>query len=606
MPSFSPFRAGLVMLVVCCALVGMTGRVAYLQTFARQKTIRSAEGQQHVTQPIPARPGTVFDRNGHMLAGSLQTSTLYIDPKFMLQQYQREKRNLNQMDEDLRKLCRLVELDYDDLLDLLARHAEDRYEKLAEDVSAQVAAEVEKLDIPGVGFEASVRRFYPMGSVAAHVLGAVGKEGSGLEGIELQYRKLLAGKPGFRRVEKDARGRAIGIDAGDLVPPQHGKHLMLTLDANIQIMAEEELGKVCRTFGAKYGEVVVMDPHTGEVLALANYPTFNPQNLEDSTPRDRLNRAIVVPYEPGSTLKPFIVGPALEARQTRLTDVWPIEAISHNPYGRRRVTDVHFYGPLSTWDVLVKSSNIGMSMLAERMGNPALHAALKQFGFGQRTGIELPGEDQGLLFPLRRWGHASTVSIAQGYEMMVTPLQLARAYCTYANGGRLIKPRLVRGTLDEDGQVIESQPPTKLDDCPQAVGPRAVRQIQQALSDVVIRGTAQGKGSKYWNIFGKTGTAHISRGRAGYAANLYNSSFMGAGPLEDPRVVVVMVVHEPDPRKGKYGGTVSAPAAIKLLERTLAYLQVPPSPMLQPPPADVASVLVNFDAKKYEKTGLSQ
>jgi cell division protein FtsI/penicillin-binding protein 2 len=342
---------------------------------------------------------------------------------------------------------------------------------------------------------------------------------------------------------------------------------------------------------------VVMDPKSGEILALANWPTFNPQNLEDSKPEDRLNRAIVVPYEPGSTLKPFIMGPALAWNITRPNEVWPIHSATYIPYGSRHVSDTHFYGPLCSWDVLVKSSNIGMSMLAVRMGNAKVRQALAEFGFGRRTGLELPGEDDGLLNPLSKWNRFSTESVAQGYEMMVTPLQLARAFCVYANGGRLVKPRLVRGLLDVDGNVVAREAMQRLEMCPQVVDEKTAAVVRRILCDVMTRGTAQGKASKYWNIFGKTGTAHISLGRRGYDQNLFNSSFLGGAPAEDPKVVVAMVIHEADRKLGHYGGTVSAPAAVRVIERTLGYLQVEQSPTLPTPPADVAGVLQGYQGK---------
>jgi cell division protein FtsI (penicillin-binding protein 3) len=332
---------------------------------------------------------------------------------------------------------------------------------------------------------------------------------------------------------------------------------------------------------------------------LANWPTFDPQNLSESLQEQRTNRAIVEPYEPGSTIKPFIMGPALAWRVTRPNEIWPIHAISYVPYGSRRVTDVHFYGELCSWDVLVKSSNIGMSMLAERMGNPSLYRALKSFGFGEPSGIELPGEDGGRVNALKKWTHYSTESIAQGYEMMVTPLQLARAFCVYANGGRLIRPHIIEGTLDAEGNIKPKTFPAGVESCPRVMDNEATLQIRQILSDVMIRGTAAKKGSKYWNIFGKTGTAHISRGKSGYAPDLYNSSFICGAPLEDPRIVVVMAIHEPDRKMGYYGGAVSAPAAVRVVERTLGYLQVPASPAIQPPPPEVVPHLKNYDAKLY-------
>jgi cell division protein FtsI/penicillin-binding protein 2 len=312
------------------------------------------------------------------------------------------------MDEDIRKLARLIDKSPFALSQLLSEKFDSRFLKLAENLDERAVDEILKLNIPGIGTMPQNQRYYPMGAIGAHLLGGVGKDDEGrsekgLEGLELRFNKELAGKDGSQRVLKDARRRAISVAAEDYFPPAHGQHLILTVDANVQMIAEQELARTCEEFKADRGEVVVMDPRTGDVLALANWPTFNPQNLDDSTPAVRRNRCLTDPYEPGSTFKPFIAGPALKERVTTVGEVFPI----HGPHYRtdygRRVTDVHGYDQLAFWDVLVKSSNIGMCMLGERMGNAKLHAAIRSFGFGHPTGIELPGEDGGVGHPLARW-----------------------------------------------------------------------------------------------------------------------------------------------------------------------------------------------------------
>lgn len=600
MSPFSPRRAALVMGVVASSLAGMVGRVAYLQSSGRQRTIQFAERQQHSTQAIQARRGNIFDRNGLVMAGTVQTLAVYCDPAFMYREYEKKPRNLNQLDKDLAKLAGVLDVEFPELENLLQQKYNARYLRLVENQGEQTAKAVAELNIPGVGVEPMHVRYYPMGSIASHVLGSCGGDGNGLEGLELKFNATLAGRNGYKKVEKDAARRTIGIDREDFVLPKHGQHVVLTIDASIQMIVEQELAQACEKFRAPRGEAIVLDPHTGEVLALANYPTFNPQNAGDSPAAVRRNNSIVVPYEPGSTLKPFIVGPALSWHATKSTEVWQIPSGAMIPYGTRRVTDVHDYGPLTTWDVLVKSSNKGMALMAARMGNAKLHQALRMFGFGGRTGIELPGEDPGLVMPLRRWTRYSTESIAQGYELMITPMQLARAFCVYANDGHLVPVRVVKGTLDENGRVVSDRPPVKLAEMPKVIDAASAREVRQILSDVVVRGTARGKGSAYWNVFGKTGTAHISRGRAGYAHNLYNSSFVGGAPVERPRVVVAVILHEADRSLGHYGGTVTAPAAVRIIERTLGYLQEPKSPPLTPPPANVANLLHNWSPKLYQ------
>jgi cell division protein FtsI (penicillin-binding protein 3) len=430
------------------------------------------------------------------------------------------------------------------------------------------------------------------------MLGGVGAEGKGLEGLELKFEKALAGRDGYQRILKDARRRPIAVNAEDYLPPQNGRHLILTIDANIQMIAEQELADSCEQFGAERGEVVIMDPSSGDILALANWPTFNPQNLNDSSKDVRRNRCLTDPYEPGSTIKPFIAGPAMAWNLTRPAEVFPVRGpVWVTDYGRR-ITDVHPYSQLALWDVLVKSSNIGMSMLGGRMGNARLHAALSTFCFGKPTGIELPGEDGGLVNPLRKWNKYSTESVSQGYELMVTPLQLARAMSAYANGGHLIQPRLVKGVLDESGAVVSATRQRPLKETPIVIDPLTAATVKRILADVPVRGTGTKSRSKNWNIFGKTGTAHISRGGS-YSDSAYNSSFIGGAPYENPKIVIAMVLHEPDKERGHYGGAVSAPGAGRALERCLAYLQVPASPDLSPPPPQIASLLYAFDPKLY-------
>lgn len=601
MHQFSLWRAAIVMGLVALLLAGMTVRVAYLQAFAPPKAVIWAERQQYETRPLQARRGNIYDRNGVLMAGTVQTMAVYIDPHFMYEQYQKAPRNLNQMDQDLAKLAKLLDVKADELIAAMGERYDCRYAKIIKNQGERTAQEVLKLQIPGVGLDPMFVRCYPMGSVASHILGSCGGDGDGIEGAELRFQKELAGRTGFKRVEKDASRRPIDVEDADYVAPIHGQHMVLTIDANIQTIAEEELIEACQHFKAKRGEVVVLNPYTGEVLAMANYPTFNPQNVGDSRPEARRNAAAVVPYELGSTAKPFIVGPALALGVTRWSEVWPIHSISYNPYGTRQVKDVHHYGPLNTWDILVKSSNIGSCLIAERMGNPRVYAGLVGFGFGQRTGIELPGEDPGLVQPLRKWTKYSTESVAQGYEFMATPLQLARAFAAYGNNGRLVPLTVVKGMLDPDGNVVARKDPVNLANCSRAITEDGATAIKRILADVVVRGTAAKKGSRFWNIYGKTGTSHVSHGRAGYSSSLYNSSFMAGAPFENPRIVVAMVIHEPDASLGKYGGTVSAPAAVRVIERTLGYLQVQPSPSLPLPPAEVASHLVNYSTEAYTK-----
>lgn len=599
MTLFSAKRAACVFAIVAVLMTALIGRVIYLQTFGRQNTLDRAERQQHTKEALPARRGGIFDSTGMLMAGTVQLKTLFIDPKFMQEQFQSDGRSLIEMDEAVAKLANAVDKDPFELSRMLGERAESRFVKIAENLNESIVEQIEKMDLPGVGMIPQNVRYYPMGSLGAHVLGTIRSDGVGLEGLELKFEKKLAGKDGFKRTLRDFRGRPLAVAAEDYLPPQHGQHVILTIDANIQMIAEQEMARACEEFRAKRAEVVVMDPKTGDVLALANWPTFNPQNLEDSKPDLRRNRALTDPYEPGSTIKPFIAGPAMSWNITRPNEVWEIRGPKwKTPYGRT-ITDVHPYDALATWDVLVKSSNIGMSMMGERMGNAKIREALVNFGFGRVTGIDLPGEDPGLLNPLKKWGKFSTDSVAQGYEIMVTPMQIARAFCAYGNGGHLVDPRLVKGTLDAEGNIVSRTEAKQLKLQPSAIDRLTSLAMKRILSDTVVRGTATKARSATWNIFGKTGTAHISEGKAGYSQGRYNSSFIAGAPAEDPRLIVAMIIHEPDKTLAHYGGAVSAPAGGRVLERSLAYLDVPASPNLPPPPPTIADRLWGYNEKLY-------
>jgi cell division protein FtsI/penicillin-binding protein 2 len=611
MATFSRTRAAIAVGFLCTGFVGLSTRVAYLQTYGRQQTIGRAERQQHQNQTLRSRRGSIFDANSILMAGTVQTQSLYVDPKFMQQEYQQPGRSLVQMDEDIARLASLIDKDAFEISQRIGDRASARFIKLAENLDEPTCRAIEDMDLPGVGLLPESARTYPMGSLAAHVLGASGKDGHGVEGLEMKFDKLLSGKDGSIRVLKDARRRAIATTADDYVPPLHGKHLVLTLDANIQLIVEQELADTCSKYRAKRGEAVVMNPSTGEVLALANWPTFNPQNLEDSTTDLRRNRVLTDPYEPGSTFKPFIVGPALATHVARLSEVFTTGGKTwRTPYGRT-ITDVHGYDRLALWDVLVKSSNIGMAQLSERMGNARLYKAMTSFGFGRPTGVELPGEDGGVVHPLARWTKFSTDSVAQGYEVMVTPMQLARAFCTYANGGRLVSPRLVKGVLDTEGGIIArpggNNAEATANLAPQVIDPTTAAWVRRVLCDVLVRGTGSGARSATWNVFGKTGTAHVSQGLAGYAADKYTSSFIGGAPAEKPQLVIAFIVHEPDrdyavqSGLSYYGGAAAAPGAVRSLERALSYLQVPASPDLPLPPPEMAAVIYNYNPRQYAK-----
>jgi cell division protein FtsI (penicillin-binding protein 3) len=592
-----PLRRALLMLASVPVCMGaLLWRVQWLQTDGAEPIVERTIKQQSTTEVLIARRGSVFDSTGQLLAASILSDIVFIDTQFMVEAY--EGRGAMDMERDLGVLGKFIDRDPFELVQLVGDRYPDRFVEIAHDLGPETSQRIRDLKIPGVGLSPVNRRIYPMGSLAAHLLGSVGADGNGVEGVELTANTQLSGKAGSRTSLKDARRNNIGTAADQFTPPQHGKHVVLSIDANIQLIAERELARTVREFKASSGECILLDPHTGDILALANFPTFTPQFASEAPAEMRTNRALVMPYEPGSTIKPFIVAAALDQRLIDLDHTWTLHGPKwQTPYGRT-ITDVHGYDTLVTWDVLVKSSNIGMSQIVEQMGNPQLEAALRNFGFGSRTRTDLPGDaaSAGQLAPVRRWTRASPESLAQGYEMLVTPMQMVRAMAVIANDGRLVDPRLVKGTLLDDGQL--SAPKVELET--QVVSPATAVQVRRILADVPVRGTAKKARSSRYNLFGKTGTAHRAVNGA-YNTTNYTASFVGGAPYENPRLVIAMVIHDPDAsQKMHYGGIVAAPAASRVLEQSLQYLGVPESPTLPLPPASIAERLYDFDAKEYE------
>lgn len=577
--------------------IALAGRTAYLQTVVRKDIQAKAERQQQMRETLPARRGSVFDATGQLLAGSVQVDIAFVDPRFMLQQYELRTEGADQLNTDITRLAEVLGLNPFDLRQTIVEKSSQRYVEIKRHLTSDVAQQVRRLRLPGVGVGKANERRYPMGTLAAHVIGAVGTDGQGLEGVELRYDKTLAGQNGTRRAVRDAARRSVSTAAEDYVPPVHGRHVVLTIDSRIQLIAERELKATARFFGASSAQVVVLDPRTGAVVALANYPSYNPQTIGLSTAEQRTNAALVLPYEPGSTIKPYIVARALETGSTRLNQVWPINSKTWRTDYGRTIEDVFHYGPLSTWDVIVRSSNIGMSMIAAAMGQPRLHEALTLFGFGKTTGIDLPGEGAGALRPLNRLTRHSTESLAQGYELLITPLQMVEAMCIVANGGQRVRPYVLEGVLREDGlleQITQREAPLRV------LSEQTAADMLRVMADTPVRGTARNARSDVYNLFGKTGTAHRAvDGR--YNSTNYVASFVGGAPYEDPRLVIALVVRDPQRSLSHFGGIVAAPAAGRILRQSLEALGVPPSPQLPLPPETVIATLNRFDPKAYEK-----
>jgi cell division protein FtsI (penicillin-binding protein 3) len=408
----------------------------------------------------------------------------------------------------------------------------------------------------------------------AHVLGWVGRDRKGLEGLELYLDEHLRGIDGWRGTITDARRRAMGRSEAQLRPPQDGGHVVLTIDAEIQRIVEDAVLQAVSSVHAESGIGLVMNPYTGEVLAMGCWPAFDPNDARSVPASLRRNRALTDPTEPGSTFKPFIASGALEGRFVNTTEKIDCHMGKHY-FGGRLVTDTKPRGILDLKGIIAKSSNIGMGKMADRMGNPALYDTVRKFKFGEKTGVEFPGEDPGVVYTLPKWGKMTTQSVAMGYEVMVTPLQLARAFAGIVNDGVLVRPRLVRQLLAADGTVVKTFEPQIAG---RAISPEVARWMRdEALVAVVQEGGGNKAECEHYTVLGKTGTAKLMfKDRPLYEPGAYLGTFVGAAPGTRPELVALVMIRRPDASKAYYGGSIAAPAVSAILEQSLAYLGVPP------------------------------
>ena len=417
------------------------GRLVQLQWFSRQRLAEQVEDQSTSWEEIAARPGDILDREGRVLATSIAAKSFFVVPSQLTQQPKQW--------ELVQAIAEAVGQDADQLQTRIATHGKKHFLWVSRRITDDdVIAKLYALESPKkgpqlFGFRDEFLRQYPQGHFAAHVLGGRDVDGVGRGGIEQTMNTKLAGKPGFRRLMLDSRLRVIEVQTDLNRPPQHGQSVTLTLDTIIQMHVEEELDRVMEKWKAKHAAAIVLDPKTGEVLAMASRPTYDPNDLTHVSIDAWKNQAIAAIWEPGSTFKPMIVGWGLEHGLIRRDESFHCENGLYR-MGSRELHDHHKYGVLSLTDVLVKSSNIGMAKIGQRLGNQELFQAAVTFGFGRRTGIELPGELSGMLAPLKKWTSYSTGSIPMGQEIAVTPIQLLTAHGALANGGMLISPHLVR------------------------------------------------------------------------------------------------------------------------------------------------------------------
>jgi cell division protein FtsI (penicillin-binding protein 3) len=556
--------------VACgAALLLLVARAVDLGVLRGPGFVRLAAKQHRQRIGLVPHRGPIVDRNGEALALSLDVPSIYVRPR--------------EVDEPERlgALAAALGMPAATLHRLL--DGGKPFVWLKRQALPREAAAVQALGLRGVYTVAEGRRFYPHHDLAAHVLGLVGVDAQGLEGLERAFDHAIRGEGQSVEVDRDARGRAL-LTRGVQGPPAHGSRVELTLDAAIQDAAERELAAGAAASGAVAGTAVVLDPATGEILALANVPTYNPNRpgrAKDRRWRERVrNRALTDPYEPGSTFKAVLAAAAIEEKVVSPTEMIFCEN-GRFPVGRWTINDAHPHGWLSFAEVIQYSSNIGVTKIAERLGRERYGRYLTAFGFGQRTGIELTGESPGILRSPERWGRIDLATHAFGQGISVTPLQMVAAFGAIANGGRLMRPFLVRRVVAPDGTVTLEHEPTLVR---RVVSERSAHVVTTLLRRVVEERGGTGTRARLdgFPVAGKTGTAQkVNLETGGYSAKRIGS-FVGFVPADAPRAVILVLIDEP--RTSSYGGIVAAPVFRAIASAVLKRLGVDaPAPPAEAP-----------------------
>jgi cell division protein FtsI (penicillin-binding protein 3) len=560
-PDASTRRALLVAAFVVCWMLVISVRLVYLQISDHERLVERAQRQQQFALETGPERGQLVDRYDRELARSIQTSSIFVDPA--------ELETSADLAAIATGVASVLNVDPKGLLSQLsqAKDGGRRFLWLARRMSADQAEKIRGLGLRGLHFRTEPKRFYPNGSLAAHVLGFVGIDGAGLGGVEQVYNEKIVGEAGKLFVERDSRGNA--YESFEL-PSKPGQTIVLTIDQSIQYRAEQALVAAVKRNRAKSGTAIVLDPHSGEILALANAPTFDPNDVASVWPEARSNWALQNIYEPGSTFKIVSFSAAIEKGLVKPEDRIDCQMGAITIAGRT-IRDHKAFGTLTIAEALAKSSNVAAIKLGVRVGDATMHEFITRFGFGSRTGIELPGETPGLLRPVTRWQPSSIGSIAIGQEVGVTPVQMAAAFGALANDGVRVAPHLVREIRTSAGTSVYRANSEER----RVVTPETARSLRRMLEEVTLHGTAKLAQLDGYSAAGKTGTAQkIDPKTKTYSRTKHVASFVGFAPVENPAVVIIVVIDEP---AGAYhGGDVAAPVFREIAEQILPDLGIAP------------------------------
>lgn len=554
-PKLSRTRLFVVFFFFLAALFCLLIRLGFIQIFKASSYFSMAQNQSRtVIEMQPAR-GRVFDSRGREMALDVRLDSLYAVSK--------EVKNKAQVAD---QLALILGMDRATILERLSR--EKLFVWISRKISPSKADAVRKLKVDGLNFVKESQRVYPKGETACHLLGFTDIDNNGLEGIELFYNSFLKGVPGWRLAQKDAKQRELISKQLEMVPPVDGYNIHLTIDEVIQSIAERTLAQTCKKRNALGGSIVVMDPKSGDILAMAMYPLYDLNNAKRSKMEHRRNRAVTDLFEPGSVFKVFTLAGILQEKIFGLEEKFDCERGNWAVAGKV-LHDHHGYGVLTYREIIEKSSNIGTVKGAMRLGADKLHKTIKDFGFGSKTGIGLAGEINGLVPHPKNWSRSSIINIPIGHGVAVTPIQLASAFGAIANNGLLMKPRIITHIDDAQGKIVQSYDPEPVK---QVVSKETALQVRTVLEGVVSRGTGKKAAVPGFRAAGKTGTAQKILPNGTYSHDHFWASFVGFVPYDEPRLVISVSIDEPRPVY--YGGEVAAPAFSKVASEILGYWQV--------------------------------
>src|SRR5271166_3016431 len=541
------------MLLFWC--VAICGRLVYLQIFRYGSFVKQAEHQQQREIPLSPKRGVIYDRAGHELAMSVLVDSAFAVPT-----------EVKDLPTAVSLITRITGEDHNVVLADCRNHKTFCW--VARKADDETIERIKSLNLQGIHFQKEPKRFYPARDLAAQVVGTVGMEDSGQSGIEHEFDDELRGRAGKMFISVDARRQWFSDVEKQ---PEPGENLVLTIDKNIQYIAEKELDQAIHDTQAIAGTVIVENPHTGEILALANRPTFNPNLRKQVTPAALTNRAVSYAYEPGSTFKLVTISAALEEKLTNPNEVFDCQ-MGSIVYNGMRIRDSKPHGLLPVWGVLAESSDVGAIKIALRLGEDRFYKYIRAFGFGQQTGIELPGETRGMTKPVSRWSKVSIAAISMGQEIGISPIQLTGLVSTFANDGVWVAPRIVAGTVQPSSapQTVAFHP----GESHRVISSYTAAEMRAMMQKVVLEGTGRKAILEGYTSAGKTGTAQkVDPATGAYSKTKYIGSFAGFAPVNNPQIVVAVIL---DSAVGLHqGGQVSAPVFRRITQQVLEYLHVP-------------------------------